>query len=117
MHEFSLAQEVISLSEKEAARRGISKVREIVIEVGDLSGVEADAFGSALDLLARSSILENAVISINRISGTGLCNACNHQFDMHSRTDQCPLCRSFPSQISGGLEFRVVSMVVDYLAE
>ena len=44
MHELSLALEVIDLVEKETGRREISGIREILIEVGTLSGVEADAF-------------------------------------------------------------------------
>jgi hydrogenase nickel incorporation protein HypA/HybF len=113
MHEFSMAIEVINLAQREAEKNSASAIEEITIEVGDLSGVEADAFESALELLVKDSILENAILRIIRTSGTGRCNACNAEFEMSHRMAVCPQCQCFPSKISGGDEFRVVSLMVD----
>jgi len=113
MHEFSLAIEVINLSQREAAKSNAREIQEITIEVGDLSGVEADAFGSALDLLVKDSILNHANVKIIRTPGKGICKACNLEFEMNHRMAACPQCRCFPSQINGGDEFRVVSLLVE----
>jgi hydrogenase nickel incorporation protein HypA/HybF len=113
MHEFSLAIEVINLAQREAEKNLAESIQEITIEVGDLSGVEADAFESALDLLVKDSILKNAEIKIVRTPGKGKCNACNLEFEMKFRMATCPQCQCFPSEISGGEEFRVVSLVVE----
>ena len=113
MHEFSLAIEVINLAQREAERNMAESIQEITIEVGDLSGVEADAFESALELLVKDSILENANIKIIRTSGKGKCIACDSEFKMSFRMATCPKCNCFPSEISGGEEFRVVSLVVE----
>jgi hydrogenase nickel incorporation protein HypA/HybF len=113
MHEFSLAIEVISIAQREAEKIGAQTIQEIAIEVGDLSGVEADAFESALGLLVKESVLDNARIQIIRTPGVGWCNACSNQFEMHYRMATCPKCGCFPSEISGGEEFRVVSLLVD----
>ncbi len=113
MHEFSLAIEVIDLVQREAEKNLAASIREITIEVGDLSGVEADAFESALELLVKDSILANANINIVRTAGKGKCNACNNEFEMKYRMATCPKCQCFPSEISGGEEFRVVSLVIE----
>lgn len=113
MHEFSLAIEVIKLAQREAAKNMAGEIQEITIEVGDLSGVEADAFESALELLVKDSILNKAIINILRTPGKGKCNACNQEFEMNHRMATCPKCQCFPSEISGGAEFRVVSLVVE----
>lgn len=113
MHEFSLAIEVINLAQREAEKNMAESIQEITIEVGDLSGVEADAFESALDLLVKDSILANADINIIRTPGKGKCNACEFEFEMSFRMATCPKCKCFPSEISGGEEFRVVSLVVE----
>ena len=113
MHEFSMALEVISLAQREAEKNSAKAIQEITIEVGDLSGVEADAFESALGLLVNDSILENASINIIRTPGIGRCNACSYDFEMNHRIESCPRCHCFPSAISGGQEFRVVSMMVE----
>jgi hydrogenase nickel incorporation protein HypA/HybF len=111
MHELSLAQEVIDLAEREAGKNDIVFVREILIEVGDLSGVEADAFELALELLSKNSILKDAMKQINRTSGKGKCNACDLEFEMKQLLSTCPECHCYPSEITGGREFRVLSLV------
>ena len=113
MHEFSMALEVISLAQREAEKNSANAIQEITIEVGDLSGVEADAFESALGLLVNDSILENASVNIIRTPGIGRCNACAYDFEMNHRMATCPKCECFPSEISGGQEFRVVSLLVE----
>jgi len=110
MHELSLANEVIDLASREAKKNHIDSVSEIVIEIGDLSGVEADIFQSALEMIVKDTILENAALHLIRTSGQGKCNACNKDFEMKNRLDVCPVCSCFPSEISGGQEFRVLSI-------
>ena len=113
MHEFSLAIEVINLAEREAGKNMANAIQEITIEVGDMSGVEADAFESALELLVKGSMLVASRINILRVPGKGRCNACDFEFEMNQRMTTCPKCRCFPSEISGGQEFRVVDMVIE----
>jgi hydrogenase nickel incorporation protein HypA/HybF len=113
MHEFSLAIEVIELVRREAEKHNAHLIREITIEVGDLSGVEADSFETAMDLLVKDTFPEEVRIHIIRIPGTGRCNSCDLEFEMNHRLDTCPKCRSFPSGITGGEEFRVQSLLVD----
>jgi hydrogenase nickel incorporation protein HypA/HybF len=111
MHELSLALEVIDLVQREADKHGVSAIREIEIEVGDLSGVEAEPFQSALEMMVRDTILENATILLNRSPGNGHCSACDLDFIMRQRLDSCPECQCFPSKVWGGDEFRVISIL------
>ena len=111
MHELSLALEVIELAQREADKNKVVEIQEILIEVGDLSGVEADAFQAALELLVKDSILDGAMLKINRIPGNGNCYTCRQEFIMNNRLDTCPVCHSFPSEIKGGDEFRVISLL------
>ena len=111
MHELSLAMEVIDLASSEAEKNEVTVIREILIEIGDLSGVEGDAFELALNLLVKDSILENATIQIIRTPGKGKCTACKLEFEMKQMLATCPECHSYPSGISGGREFMIVSMV------
>lgn len=109
MHELSLAVEVIELASREAAKHRVFNIREILIEVGDLSGVEADAFRFGLEMLVKDSILEQAEVQLVRTPGKGRCASCNMEFEMKDRLGQCPLCQGYPSEITGGQEFRVLS--------
>ena len=113
MHELSLAMEVIDLATREARKNRVSIIREILLEVGALSGVEADAFQWGLEMLIKDTILENAMIKLIRIPGKGTCSACNIEFEMKNRLDSCPECQCFPSKISGGQELRIVSILAE----
>ena len=85
-------------------------ITELRIEVGDLSGVEADAFQWALELLINDTMLNHADIYLIRSPGTGICQACHREFEMKNRLESCPNCASFPSEIRGGQEFRLLSI-------
>ena len=113
MHEFSLATEVIRLAEREAEKAVAISIQEITIEVGDLSGVEADAFETALSLLSGDSVLASSKIRILRTPGKGKCNACDYEFEMNQRMATCPKCKAFPSEVHGGQEFRVLSLEIE----
>lgn len=113
MHEYSLAGEVLKIAGEEAAKHNARLVSEITIEVGDLSGVDTLAFQSAMELLSEGSILNKTRLNIIRIKGKGLCRSCNLEFEMDHRIDTCPACSSFPSEIRGGYEFRVVSLTIE----
>ena len=113
MHEFSLATELIQLAQREMEKNMAASIQEITIEVGDLSGVDADAFETAMDLLSKDSVLDKSRITIIRSPGKGKCNVCKDEFGMTHRLDFCPKCRCFPSEICGGEEFRVVSLIVE----
>ena len=110
MHELSLALEVVDLASREAEKNRIDTIVEILIEVGNLSGVEAKAFEIALDLATKDSILENTVKKIIRVRGIGRCPACNLEFDMKNILDYCPECNCYSSEILCGREFRLVSI-------
>ncbi len=102
MHEFSLAGEVIKLARDEAEKHNALTVSEITIEVGNFSGVEAEAFESALGLLSEDSILEKARLNIVRIKGKGICPACYKEFEMDQRMDTCPECNFISFRDKGG---------------
>ncbi len=113
MHELSLAMEVIELAVREAEKNRISVILEMEIEVGDLSGVEADTFRSALEMIVRDTILENTLINVVRTPALGYCSNCNNEYEMRERLATCPLCRAYPSAIRGGQDFRLVSILAE----
>ena len=113
MHELSLANEVIKIAGYEAGKNNASLVSEITIEAGIFSGVEIDAFRSALEIVSKDTVLSDAHLKIIRINGQGYCNICNREFQMDNRIETCPDCNSFPAEIRKGYEFRVVSIVME----
>jgi hydrogenase nickel incorporation protein HypA/HybF len=117
MHELSLAIEVIELCNREALRREVTAIHEIEIEVGDLSGVDAGAFRSALEMAVQGTILEKSVLIITQIPATGYCQVCQKEFSVHQRFAPCPDCHELPVRVNGGNQFRINSLVVDKKTE
>ena len=113
MHELSLAMEVVEMSQREADKNGVSIIHEILIEVGDLSGIEADIFQSALEMVVKDTLLENSIVRIIRTPGKGKCSSCNVEFEMKNRLDLCPDCGSIASEVNSGQEFRVLSILAE----
>lgn len=113
MHELSLAAEVIKLAEYEAEKNRAVSVSEITLEVGNMTCIQADALESALGILSAGSILEKANLIIITTKGRGICPVCGMEFEMEHRMDTCPVCNSFTSEIRGGDEFRLVSMLIE----
>ncbi len=113
MHELSLALEVIDVASREAVKNHVTTIVEIRIEVGKLSGVDAGAFLTALEISAVNTILGNAKIILTETTGKGKCAACDEDFEMPELYTSCPGCGKMPSEIISGREFRVVSMLAE----
>lgn len=113
MHELSLAMDVIDLASEEALKNNSSHIYEIEIEVGELSGVETEAFQFSLEMLAKESILSHAEIKIHRITGRARCGLCRQEFEMHDLLEACTQCGGYAAAILSGKEFRVKSLIAE----
>ena len=67
MHELSLACSVVELVEKELALHGGGSVRCIEITIGDLSGVDNDAFLFSLNMVLERSAFAGARVMVDRV--------------------------------------------------
>jgi hydrogenase nickel incorporation protein HypA/HybF len=113
MHELSLALAIVEMAVGEAEKSNGCAVQEIEIEVGVLSGVDADALEFALSLAVKNTKLEHAAVRIIHTKGLGRCNLCDRSFVMNEAWTPCPGCNMPAGQILNGKELRIVSMVVD----
>ena len=75
MHELSLACSVVELVEKELALHGGGSVRCIEITIGDLSGVDNDAFLFSLNMVLERSAFAGARVMVDRVKPLAVRNA------------------------------------------
>lgn len=113
MHELSIATNIVEIADQYVTKNGASKVLEIELEVGTLSGVVLDALEFAADAAFKDTILENAKRVIHQIEAKARCENCGHEFKVDNHFTPCPKCASFQSQLLEGTELRVVSLLVD----
>ncbi len=113
MHEFSIALNIVDIASKTATDATATKINEVEIEVGILSGVIIEALEFALESAVKNTLLENAKIIINRIKARAKCNNCNTEFEPVDLIAECPVCSSYDFKIINGRELRVKSINVD----
>lgn len=113
MHELSIAMNIIEIADEYAKNANAEVVREIEIEIGDLSGVVTDALRFALEVAGKNSILEKATYRLIRIPGLARCTKCLNEFETSTLYTPCPECNSYEQEIIRGKELRVMSLMVD----
>jgi hydrogenase nickel incorporation protein HypA/HybF len=73
MHELAIAQEVVQLVCEHVAG---TRVKRVVLEIGRLSAVSADAMRGCFELCAEGTPLEGAELQIVDVPGLAQCRAC-----------------------------------------
>ena len=112
MHEMSLAEGVRTIIEDTAAANGFRSVRAVVLEIGELAAVEADALRFCLDVVLADTVAAGAAIEVETVPGAGWCMDCAQAVPMRELHDACPHCGGHQLQATGGTELRVVELMV-----
>ncbi len=110
MHEFSLAKEIVEITQKSVEKANKQKVTKITLEIGSLSGVEETALITALKTLKHNTSLEPATIEIRHTKGRAYCEECHNEFEIKEFFSLCPKCKGYEKQILSGKEFNIISI-------
>jgi hydrogenase nickel incorporation protein HypA/HybF len=113
MHELSLAMNLISIAEREVQKNGPGRVRKVRVMFGRLSGVDQDAFTFMFDLARKYTLLEAAEIDYEEVPGHAVCRSCKQEFETDNYLPACPYCGSLGVDITGGMDFRIISITVE----
>lgn len=116
MHEYSIVRSLIHQAEAIVASEG-GKATEIHVSIGPLSGVEPLLVESAYEQLAADSKLSDAVLRIEETELQARCCDCNGEFVIRSFVFECPHCDSRHVDVTGGDDFRLVSITVEEMEE
>lgn len=88
MHEWALADAIVNSSLKLAKDKGLPKVNEIFIRIGEVNNIDIDAFNFALSEIMKGTILENSKIIFNEIQANLKCNNCGFIFNYKNEFDK-----------------------------
>jgi len=113
MHEMSIALSIIDLATEQAKKANASKINEIELDIGTLSGVEIEALNFAMELAVKDTMLESSQVRINHIKALSECQECSHQFDASSVINPCPKCNELNTRIVVGQELQVKSLIIE----
>jgi hydrogenase nickel incorporation protein HypA/HybF len=113
MHELSIAQSIIDIAQKEMEKAKAVRIREIELEIGQLSGIDYKSLQFALEMSVKNSPMEHAKIIIYKPKGKAICLTCRTSFPCQTYIIECPECKSFRCEIAQGKELRVKSISVE----
>ena len=77
MHEWALAEAIITAATQIATKEGLKEVKEVTVKVGELQQVELDILKFAFSQL-KTANFENAEFRITRTKTTLKCRACGN---------------------------------------
>ncbi|MFN8265443.1 MAG: hydrogenase maturation nickel metallochaperone HypA [Chitinophagaceae bacterium] len=112
MHELSIVMSIVDIATQQARKAEAERVDEIELDIGELSGVEMNAFDFAWEQGIKDSLLKDAERIVNRVNGVGMCMDCGIDFHMQNLYDSCPVCDGHFIEIKKGKELKVKSLVV-----
>lgn len=113
MHEMSLVEGVRELIEEAAAREGFVRVKQVRVEIGQLSGVEREAFEFCFDLAMRGGVTDGARLEVLATPGRGRCPACGRETALAVVYDPCEHCGAAPVAVIDGTAMRVIDLEVE----
>lgn len=113
MHEMSIALSIIDVAAEQAKKEKASKVIEIELDIGTMSGVEITALNFALEIAVIDSIIEKSKVKINQVRSRSECLECGYVFDSESVVNPCPKCKELNTRLISGKELQVKSITIE----
>ncbi len=114
MHELSLVQGLMSQVLDLVERHRASKVLKITVAIGPFSGVVADSFRFAYEILSQDyAATKEAVLEIQEPKPTYRCNSCGYEAPDRLDDDSCPRCEQGIMVPRGGDELILLSVEME----
>ena len=107
MHEIGLLRQLVRTVTAFAEENGVSEIREVVVDCGELSLVIPEYLTELYPVAAKDSILRDAKLTINVIPGLAECDDCDEIFNVIEHKGCCPNCGSFNKTVLSGKDFSI----------
>ena len=92
MHELSITQEILNITLEKAKEAQATKIKEINLVIGEMSGIVDDCIQFYFDFLSKDSIASGASLSFKRIPMQVRCRQCQFSFSPDDLQWVCPQC-------------------------
>ncbi|NLY04098.1 MAG: hydrogenase maturation nickel metallochaperone HypA [Campylobacter sp.] len=113
MHELSIVIDLVDLCEKNLnSHKNASKIEEIIIKIGRLSGVESHYLRSAYSVYKTGTVCENATLTIHEQEVIVVCKECVTKSELKKFEFICPNCKSQNLEVIDGEDMYLMSMVI-----
>lgn len=113
MHELSLTEDLYQTIKEKAITDGFTRVNKVMLEVGELSHVQADAMQFCFESVMRGTIAAQAELEIVLVPGRGECTHCGTICALHHYYDPCSTCGAFGLRTIAGDRVRIRALEVN----
>ena len=113
MHELGIAQSIMQTVLAEAEKAHARKVLKVSLKIGELAGVMPDSLMFCFDLLAKSTIAENATLIIEKVPVSAHCNHCDKTFSIENNHYCCKDCGNSRIKLISGQELQIDHLEID----
>jgi hydrogenase nickel incorporation protein HypA/HybF len=108
MHEVGIMESALSAVLGQARLHAAQRVHRIVLRIGALSGVDADALRFAFDAIAENTPAAGAELAIDAVPALAHCAACNADFGVTTGfIFSCPRCSRLSGDVRQGRELEL----------
>lgn len=113
MHELAIAQSIVDVVEQHARASQAGCVKWVRLQVGEASGVVADALSYSFEMLAAlSPLLVGSRLTIEGVPHRAHCRQCRQEFFIQNCIPRCPLCEEWSADILSGTELQILEMEI-----
>ena len=112
MHELGLMQNIVDTVQDYARKNNVSKVVKVMLEVGQVSGVVPESLEFCFEVCTKQTVLEGALLEIERIDAVGKCKTCGEGFDLLTHSFSCPKCGGTDWEMISGRELIIKGLEV-----
>ena len=110
MHEMSITQSVVEICQAHAGGR---RVTEVILEIGELSGVVPDSIEFCFEACSKGTLLDGARLGIEVVPAVARCPSCAQELPVRTLFDPCAGCGAFGLTLISGEELRVKELELE----
>ncbi len=110
MHELSIAQAILAITEEHAAGRRVTRVEVLV---GHLRQVVPTALEFAFELVADGTVAEGAVLELTTVPAAGRCRVCGTEGELPRFPLACGSCGALDVELLRGQELLVDALELE----
>jgi hydrogenase nickel incorporation protein HypA/HybF len=117
MHEMAVTQNILDIAVRHAQQARASRIVQINLVVGELSGIVDDSVQFYFDFLSKDTIAAGATLVFERRPALYRCRACGTSYHPEGLDWSCPGCGTLGFDVLSGREFRIESIEVSDAVE
>lgn len=115
MHELSICQSLLQSVALHAKKENAQKVDRIYLQVGVLSGVEADLLQHAFSIAKAGTIAQEAELIIEHLPVKIRCLVCQQESEVAANKLLCKHCNAWQTEVIQGEEMLLRRIEMDCL--